>query len=178
MIFALAMYLLIIGVLFLFYFTLLNSMRHEAPYVPTGRRDLRKILEAAQIKPGEVFYDLGRGDGRAVRAAARLGARAIGFEQSSILVLWSRVIVWLQPRTPHHPVFVRGDYLKENLSPANVIFCYLMPKAMEHLKEKFAHDLKPGTRIVSRAFKIPGWTPQARLQVSRRTPPVYAYIKE
>jgi len=53
-----------------------------------------------------------------------------------------------------------------------------MPKAMEHLKEKFETELKPGTRIFSRAFKIPGWTPQARLQFSRRAPPVYVYVKE
>lgn len=191
----LVFFVMILAGLFLFYGSVLNSLRREAPYVPTGRRELQWILrEVVRVMPGEVFYDLGSGDGRVVRAAAKLGARAVGFEQSWVLTWWSRVLSWWDvarhfmcryagDKPPRYKPqddarFVCGNYLSQNLSQANVIFCYLMPKAMEHLKPKFESELKPGTRIISRAFKIPGWTAAQRLQFSPRRPPVYVYVKQ
>lgn len=217
MLLLLIFYFVIIAALAACAIALLGSLRAEAPFVPTGKRDMRLMLAAAKIMPGEIVYDLGSGDGRFVRAAARQGARAVGFEQSRILVWWSRMWGgattirqrWIRsykgplpslcnlgakeinctedcrrsqccsPAPPDggRASFIRGDYLKENLSGADVIFCYLMPKAMEHLKEKFEGELKPGTRIFSRAFKIPDWTPRERLQFSKHSPPVYVYIR-
>lgn len=153
-----------------FCFSLLASLGRSAPFVPTGRREIAWILrEVAEVQPQEIFYDLGSGDGRVVRAAARLGARATGLEQSSALVWWSRLLA------RGCGIFVMGNYLKEDLRGADVIFCYLMPGAMEKLKEKFERELKPGARVISRAFKIPGWTPTQRFQFRPKSPPVYIY---
>ena len=54
-----------------------------APYVGTPVRVMDRMLELANIKPGETVYDLGCGDGRIVIAAAlRYKAKAVGVEIS------------------------------------------------------------------------------------------------
>ncbi len=148
----------------------------EAPFVPTGRRDLRRILEATRLKPGETFYDLGSGDGRFVIAAARSGAKAHGFERAWPLVLWSKfliVVFGLRGKA----VIAHADLLKINLGQADVIFCYLMPKGMNRLKLKLETELKPGTRVFSRTFAVPGWPLVAVHRFNRHSPRVYEYGK-
>ncbi|MGH9718826.1 MAG: SAM-dependent methyltransferase, partial [Bryobacteraceae bacterium] len=52
-----------------------------APYIPSPQVVVDKMLEAAQVKPGEMVYDLGCGDGRVViTAAQKFKARAVGVE--------------------------------------------------------------------------------------------------
>ena len=51
------------------------------PYVPTPQEVVDRMLELAQVKAGDVVYDLGSGDGRiVVTAAKKYGVKAIGFE--------------------------------------------------------------------------------------------------
>src|SRR6267154_1300502 len=57
-----------------------------APYLPSPQLVVERMLEAAQIKSGEVVYDLGSGDGRIViMAAQKYGASAVGVEISDVL---------------------------------------------------------------------------------------------
>ena len=52
-----------------------------APFVASPLPVVRRMLVLAELKPGEVFYDLGAGDGRTViMAAQEFGARAVGIE--------------------------------------------------------------------------------------------------
>ena len=74
-----------LGLLLLFALFLpgfLRAARHGAPFVPTSRATLKKMMRLAKIKHGERVYDLGCGDGRLVRAAAEAGATATGYEVS------------------------------------------------------------------------------------------------
>lgn len=188
MIVGLIFYFLLIAILIGMGITVVLTAWFDAPFVPSGNRALKNIFDAVGIAPGEVFYDLGSGDGRVVREAARRGARAIGIERSLALVFWSR-LVWLiasfrykrgtvsqRPRIGQ-AIFLRGNYFKRDLSGADTVFCYLLPEAMEKLKPKFERELKPGARVVSRAFKIHGWTPLQRFQFGKRTVPVYLYVR-
>ena len=51
------------------------------PYVPTPQDVVERMLVLAQVKKGDVVYDLGSGDGRIViTAAKKYGVKAIGFE--------------------------------------------------------------------------------------------------
>ncbi len=50
------------------------------------------MLEMAEVKKGDVVYDLGSGDGRIViRAAKKYGARGVGIEIDPELVKLSRL---------------------------------------------------------------------------------------
>ncbi len=64
-----------------------------APYVPSRRRDIRLAFhELYPLTKQDVLVDLGSGDGVVLREAARLGARAIGFELNPILLFISRIL--------------------------------------------------------------------------------------
>src|SRR5262245_12362259 len=53
----------------------------DVPYVPTKEPIVDRMLQMAAIKPGDVIYDLGCGDGRIVIAAAkRFGVRGVGVD--------------------------------------------------------------------------------------------------
>lgn len=42
-----------------------------APWVPTKSRDVKRAIKLSGLRSGEVFYDLGCGDGRVTLEAAK-----------------------------------------------------------------------------------------------------------
>jgi SAM-dependent methyltransferase len=141
-----------------------------APWAPTSRRTIRNMLALANVRPGDTVYDLGSGDGRIpLMAARRFGARAVGIEIDPLFYLWTRfkiVVLGQQGRVR----LVRGDLFDQDLSQADVVTCYLLPRTNERLVGKLEQELRPGTRVVSRRFQLPGWSPvrqddEARLYV-------------
>jgi hypothetical protein len=54
--------------------------------------------------------------------------------------------------------FVRGDMYRADISKATVLALFLLPQNLEQLKPQFA-SLRPGARIVSNGYEIPGWQP-------------------
>jgi len=130
-----------------------------APYVPSPPQVIRQMLTMAQLKPREVFFDLGAGDGRAVIMAAKdFGARAVGVELREDLVKKALSTVYensLQDRV----TIVNGDMFNVDLTSADVIFLYLTTSANEKVKPKLETELKPGVRVVSHDYEIVGWKP-------------------
>ena len=58
-----------------------------APYVVSPQEIVDRMLELADLKPGESLYDLGSGDGRIlITAVVRFKAKAVGIEISDDLV--------------------------------------------------------------------------------------------
>src|SRR5262245_66328221 len=63
----------------------------EVPYVQTPTDVVTEMLKLAAVRPDDVVYDLGSGDGRIVIAAARdFGARGVGIEIDPSLVAYSK----------------------------------------------------------------------------------------
>lgn len=145
-----------------------------APFVPTRQRDVERMLRLADVRPGEVVYDLGAGDGRFVVAAARRGARAVGFEISLLPYLVARIRL-LIARVGGAGEMRFQDFFHQDLSTADVVVCFLTPPAMKKLGEKFTKELRPGTRIVSYAFAIHDWTPELKDKPNPSTMAVYLY---
>jgi predicted RNA methylase len=117
------------------------------------------MLILAQLKPREVFFDLGAGDGRAVIMAAKdFGARAVGVELREDLVKKALSTVYensLQDRV----TIVNGDMFNVDLTSADVVFLYLTTSANEKVKPKLEVELKHGVRVVSHDYEIIGWKP-------------------
>jgi len=128
-----------------------------APYVPTPPQVIRQMLILAELKPGEVFFDLGAGDGRAVIMAAKdFGARAVGVELREDLVKRALSTVYehgLQNRV----TIVSGDMFNVDLTSADVVFLYLTTSANEKIKPKLEVELKAGVRVVSHDYEVVGW---------------------
>jgi precorrin-6B methylase 2 len=159
--------------LFVVYGTLFLTIFTQAPYVPTRKRELDRLIRLANFRPGDRVVDLGSGDGRIVLAAARAGADAIGVERQPVLVWISR---WRARRQglSARAIFRTGNMFDEDIREADVVFCYLLPGTMQKLKEKFEHELKPGARVISNAFKMQGWTPTTEDR-DGLTAPIFAY---
>lgn len=130
-----------------------------APYVPSPPQVIRQMLILAQLKPMEVFFDLGAGDGRTVIMAAKdFGARAVGVELREDLVKKALSTIYesgLQDRI----TIVNGDMFNVELRSADVIFLYLTTSANEKVKPKLEAELKQGVRVVSHDYEIVGWKP-------------------
>jgi SAM-dependent methyltransferase len=115
----------------------------------------------AGTRPGDLVVDLGSGDGRIVIAAARqFGARGLGIELDAALVEKSRQAA-RAAGVADKVSFVQGDVLIADISRASVVTVYLLPALMAKLESRFIDELAPGTRIVSHAFTMTGWAPDA-----------------
>lgn len=132
----------------------------EVPFVPTPVEVVDRMLELAQVRKGDVVYDLGSGDGRIViRAAKRYGARGVGVEIEPNLVRVSRDNA-RKEGVEHLVEFYEQDALTVDLSRATVVTLYMLPEFNLKLRPILERDLKPGARVVSHDFPVEGWSPQ------------------
>ena len=138
-------------------------------FVPTPNEVVDKMLEMAKVTAKDTVYDLGCGDGRIViTAAQKFGARAVG--------------IYIDPKRIQEATanakaakvgdkvkFVEADLFESDISEATVVTLYLLTRLNEKLKPKLLKELKPGTRVVSHAFDMGDWKPEATASVSAST---------
>jgi precorrin-6B methylase 2 len=148
-----------------------------APVYPTPQTVVDQMLTIAGVRPGEMVYDLGCGDGRIVIAAAqKFKARAVGIEirreiYEGTLARVASLGLSDQVRIVH------GNALKYDLSPADVVTLYLLTSSNERLRPILEKDLKPSARVVSHDFEIRGWKPVSvnKMVVEGHAHKIYLY---
>lgn len=147
-----------VGLIFFICFLLI--VVRGAPYVPTHARDIESLFALYRFKPRDVLVDLGSGDGRVLRAAAKHGVMSVGFELNPFLVL----ITWLRLRRYRHLASVKmTDFWLTPLPDRTaVVFVFLaapfMKKLDQHLQRevlRLGHDIT----LVSYGMKIADKTP-------------------
>jgi SAM-dependent methyltransferase len=136
-----------------------DDKQYIAPYVPTPQEVVDRMLELAEIREGDVVYDLGSGDGRIViTAARRYGVKAVGFEINPALVQDARESI--AAAGLGQLVEIREQDLRTvDLSPASVVTMYLYPGANLRLRSAILRQLRPGSRVVSHQFGMGAWQP-------------------
>jgi SAM-dependent methyltransferase len=133
-------------------------------FTPTRHNIADAMLRLAMVTADDVVYDLGSGDGRIpIIAAQKYGAIGVGIEIDPKLVELSWRIA-NQAEVAGRVSFVAGNLFETDLTPATVITMYLSSSIMKTLAPRL-RALKPGTRIVSHQFPMPGWTPDRRIKV-------------
>src|SRR5262249_38148773 len=124
-----------------------------------------KMLDLAGVKKGELVCDLGCGDGRILVAAAqKYGARGYGIDIDAECVKLAREAV-AEAKVGDLVTIEKGDLFDADFSKADVVALFLLPTTMQKLIPKF-EKLKPGSRIVSHAFLIPGLKPDKVVSVT------------
>jgi tRNA A58 N-methylase Trm61 len=132
----------------------------DAIFVPTPQDVVEKMLELAKVDKKDLVVDLGSGDGRVViTAGKKYGCKAIGYEIDPTLVKLSREAVQKEQlqervRIEHEDIFTL------DLSQTDVVAVYLPANLLQRLLPQL-QKLKPGARIVSHYFEIPGIKPDS-----------------
>lgn len=137
----------------------------DVPYLPTPEPVVGRMLQLAEIGQGDVIYDLGSGDGRIViEAAQRYEARAVGVELDPDLVRRSRRNAQ-DGGVADLVSIVHGDIFTADLSAASAVTLYLSQEVNQRLIPQL-ETLKPGTRIVSHEYDLPGYAPEKTVRLA------------
>ena len=145
-----------------------------SPFIATPKKLTRKIVRLANIRPGDIVYDLGCGDGRfLIEANKAYGAKAVGIEISPVICWLARInVVLKQANVRIHCANIRTfDFFD-----ADVIFCYLVPEQMAILANRF-NQLKKGCIVISRQFALPELEKQKQVTIRKRfgSEPIFIY---
>jgi ubiquinone/menaquinone biosynthesis C-methylase UbiE len=155
-------------------FFLPNALAFDVPFVPTPERVVSKMLEVAKVGPKDVVYDLGSGDGRIViTAAKKYGARGVGIDIDPDRVKEARANA-RKAGVEKRVEFRQGDLFEARIGDATVVTIYLLSGINLKLRPKLLAELKPGTRVVSHAFDMGDWKPEATAKVGTST--VYYWV--
>jgi protein-L-isoaspartate O-methyltransferase len=131
-----------------------------APYVVSPQEIVDRMLELADLRPGEMLYDLGSGDGRIlITAVVRFKAKAVGVEISDDLVASTSDRIH-RLGLDNDARVIHGNFLDTDLSPADVVTLYLATDANEMLRPNLEKYLRNGSRVVSHDYRVPGWKPK------------------
>jgi len=131
----------------------------EVPFVPTTPEVIDRMLELARVKPGDIVYDIGSGDGAIIiRAAKKYGVRGVGIEIDRELVLKARNNAFRE-KVEHLVEFRAQDAFTADISPATIVTLYMLPEFNAKFRPILERQLKPGSRVVSHDYPIEGWVP-------------------
>jgi hypothetical protein len=134
-------------------------------YYSTPPETVTEMLRLAGIKPGDVLYDLGSGDGRIpIAAAQQYRIRAVGIEIDPKLIIEADNNAQ-RASVSSLTSFRNEDMFRVNLSEATIVTLYLSEKLNMLLRPKLLRELRPGSRIISHDFRMGDWQPEQSVRV-------------
>ena len=127
-----------------------------APYLPTMKKQAGEALDLLNLKKGELFVDLGCGDGLMLKEAAKRGLIVHGYELNPFLY----IVSMLRTIRYRKQVYVHlGDFWKQKLPGGSKgVYVFLLDRYMIKLDEKLLKEA-PGAKLLSYTFKVPGKKP-------------------
>ncbi len=147
-----------------------------SPYVPTRKKELDKILKNAELKPRQIFVELGCGDGRVSRRAATLyKVKALGVDVNPILIWYAKFLTKI--KFVANTEFALKNIFDTDLSKADIVYLFLMPKLIQSILPKLAKELKNKAVVISHGFKIVGWEDKLFKKIDGKPFSTYYYRK-
>ncbi|MEA3329942.1 MAG: methyltransferase domain-containing protein [Nanoarchaeota archaeon] len=129
-----------------------------APYEPSRKKQVKKMIELACVKSGDKSVDLGSGDGRIVIEFARAGAEAHGYEVNPWLVMYSKYKAKKLGLKNAH--FHLRNFWSVQMKKFDIVTSFQIGYIMPRLERKLKRELKSGTRIISNVWKFKDWVPK------------------
>ena len=138
----------------------------DVVWVPTPSGIVSGMLGLAKVKPTDVVYDLGAGDGIIAITAGKLGATAVGIEYDPAMAKFAKCLVEADNMSEKVRI-IEGDIFKEDFSKATVVTMYLLPELNRCIRHRLL-AMPPGTRAVSHDFRMAEWEPDDTFEESFR----------
>ena len=148
------MILLIIGVAVILLFTF--HLFIGPPFLPTLGDKTGEAIEMLNLKAGQLLIELGSGDGRVLKAAAKKGIRSVGYEINPLLALYSKITTY---RYRKLVTIKLTNFWKESLKKADGIYIFGLDRYMMKLNNKIIQECHRPLVVVSFAFRFPGRKP-------------------
>jgi SAM-dependent methyltransferase len=146
-----------------------------APWVPTWGRDIERLGKLLELKPGQTFCELGCGDGRVTVAMSKqFEVKGIGVELSLAQYLAARIRKALAKSKK--TTFLWKDAFKVDLKDVDALYLFLMPETYEKIRGKLEKELKPGTKVVTYVWAMPGWEVE-KMDKQSGAPMLYLYTR-
>lgn len=146
------------ALLILFFLYSLWSIVIAAPFYPSRLKHLEEAFQTQKISLSGNFVDIGAGDGRIARWAAKKGFRSYGVEANPFLTLYARTFnIFTKNKVTH----INKNFNDVTFQKYNIVYIYLFPKLMDVLEKKLWEELKPGTIIIANTFSFKNKKPFA-----------------
>lgn len=138
--------------------SLSNAIKLDVPFVATPEGIVDTMLNMAKVTAADYLIDLGSGDGRLVIGAAARGAYGYGMDLNPVRVeeAWENA---KKADVLDRVSFMEGNVFDADLRLASVVTMYLSDSINVALRPKIFEHLKPGSRVVSHAFRMGDWQP-------------------
>ena len=149
----------------------------DVRYEPTEPEVVQTMVKLADVRPGEVVYDLGCGDGRVVIAAVlERGARGVCVDIDPKRIAESRDNA-RRAGVEDRIVFLNQDLFETAIADADVVMLFLYPDLNLKLRPRLLTELAPGARVVSHWHDMGDWKPQqtVRLRAAGRGRNIYLW---
>ncbi len=145
-----------------------------APWVPTRKKDFDRIAKLANLYPGMLFYDLGSGSGELLfYLSKKYNVDCVGIEISPFLFLYSKIKSLFYNKVKIH----YGNFYKYDLSKADIVYIFLLPKTYEKLRKKIDMELKKGTKIILSCWPFEDCKPN-KINKKENAITYYSYVKK
>lgn len=142
----------------------------EAPWATTRKKDYERIVKMVKLQPGMLFYDLGSGTGKMLFYLSRkYNMNCVGIEISPILYLYSKIKSLFYKKVK----IMYGNFYKHDLSKADVIYIFLMPKSLDKIKREIGKKLKKDSKIIISCWPLQNCNPK---QISKKNNGITYYL--
>lgn len=136
----------------------------DVPFVVTPQNIVDKMLDVANVGPGDYVIDLGSGDGRFVISAAKKGAISHGVDIDAERIRESNENA-RNAGVSDRVMFKEEDIFQTDYSMATVVTMYLLTAVNLELRPGLLANLKPGSRIVTHNFDMGDWEPDKKVEI-------------
>ena len=152
--------------------------RRTAPWLPSRSVDMERIKKLIDLKPGEKFIELGAGDAKILSALAKDSRenKLVGLEIFLLPYLIGLIRLALTGSLKKVN-FRFANFEKQKLDGFDVVYVFLTPHGLENIKPQLESQMKPGSRLVSYAFRMPGWQEESMDKPNKWSLPIYRYYR-
>lgn len=140
---------------------------YGVPFVSTPDDKLRIILNNIELKKGEVFIDIGCGDGRVVEAISEKFPSARGIWYESSKYPYKQALTKRETSKCEYELYNR-DIFTVNLSEVDVIHIYMVPYILPKLTKKIQSECKIWTKIYIQSHEAKNWIPEKVVALSEK----------